>query len=262
MQLYAKSKAYLSQSSRTRIHQHHRRKYTFLIVLTLLVLFTAFILQLLVALSLLIIDPVYLLSVVSTTRDDLPPTAIATELRFGVWGYCAISVLDATTLFSNGGECSHPRLGYEVNEQILALTGQDELLSILLKGLTVILILHPICAVLTLLALLPSLLSYIHAFAILSLIVTVASAIIASISTAVDIAIVAIAMDRVGDVTTFHFAVEWGNAPWMSLVAAVLLWVVVILQSVVVCGCCGVGQRLWVRVDDHGNSFETREAKK
>ena len=190
------------------------------------------------------------------------------------------SVLDVATLFTNGGECSHPRLGYEVDEEVLALTGQAELLSIVLKALIVILVLHPICAGLTLLALIPSLLSYVHALAILALIFTITSALLASVSTAVDIAIVAVAMDRVGDVTTFQFAVEWGNAPWMSLVAAVLLWVVVILQSVVVCGCCGVGQKLWTRyvlmvvshyllfifclhrIDDPANAFEKREVGK
>ena len=80
---------YLAESAKTRVHSHHRRKYNALIVVTVVLLFAAFLLQLLVALSLPIIKPVYLLAVVSATRDRIVPTAIATELRFGVWGYCA-----------------------------------------------------------------------------------------------------------------------------------------------------------------------------
>ena len=55
----------------------------------MIVMFIAFVLMLLVALSLPIIKPVFLLSVVATTVSELPETNLATELRFGVWGFCA-----------------------------------------------------------------------------------------------------------------------------------------------------------------------------
>lgn len=254
-------KAFLAEKTKKRVHRHHRKRYTVLVVAATLLLLAAFILQLLVALSLPIIKPVYLLAVVSTRTDEIVPTSIATQLRFGVWGYCATSVLELPTLFTNNGECSNPRLGYEVDPGILALTGQTELLEIVLKGLVVVLVLHPICAALSLLALLPALFSCIHAFAICSLVWTVAAALLATVSTAADIAIVAIAMNKVGTVTTFDFEVRWGNAPWMSLVATIFLWIVVILQSITVCGCCGVSRKLWTRIDSSGNEVGTKEVK-
>jgi hypothetical protein len=57
-----------------------------LIAFTLLV--AAFILLLLVGLSLTIIKPIYLILVKSALNVQ-PPTNAATELRFGVWGFCA-----------------------------------------------------------------------------------------------------------------------------------------------------------------------------
>ena len=89
--------------------------------------------------------------------------------------------------------------------------------------------------------------SFVHAFAIISLILTIAAALVTSLVAAIDIAVVAVAMNKVGTITQFHFAVKWGNAPWMTLVAAILLWIVVVLQSATVCGCCGYSQRLWTR---------------
>ena len=156
-------------------------------------------------------------------------------------------MINLPSLFPDDGECSTPRLGYEVDQSILALTGQPELLEILLKGLIVVLILHPICAGLSLLALVPAIFSFVHALAICSLVWTVIAAILATVSTAVDIGIVAVAMSRVCDLPDLHFKVEWGNAPWMSLVAMVVLWLVVILLSAGLCGCCGVSRSLWTR---------------
>lgn len=51
-------------------------------------LFVAFLLFLLVGLSLTIIKPVFLLAIRSTVEQQ-QTLSIATELRFGVWGVCA-----------------------------------------------------------------------------------------------------------------------------------------------------------------------------
>lgn len=55
------------------------------------ILVVAFVLLLLVALSLPLIKAVYILQVNATPVQKQPPTSIATELRFGVWGFCATS---------------------------------------------------------------------------------------------------------------------------------------------------------------------------
>ncbi|THH03923.1 hypothetical protein EW145_g5897 [Phellinidium pouzarii] len=244
--------AFSEKVSHKRVRRYHRRKHNIFISVVVTLAFAAFLLLLLVAISMPIIKAVYLLRVDSTSAPELIPTSIATELRFGVWGYCATSVLDIPTLFTNDGECSKPRLGYDVDANILAITGQTQLLEILLKALVVVLVLHPICAGLAFITLFFAVFSFAHAPAICSLVFAIASAILTSVSAAVDIAIVAIAMAKVGDVTNLDFAVHWGNAPWMTLVAAVLLWIVVILQSATLCGCCGVSQRLWTRIDQSG----------
>lgn len=59
---------------------------SWLIPLTLL---ASFVLLLLVSLSLPIIKALYIVKVSSIPSVSQPPTNIATELRFGVWGFCA-----------------------------------------------------------------------------------------------------------------------------------------------------------------------------
>ena len=134
-----------------------------------------------------------------------------------------------------------------MDNSILSLVGDAQILQIVLEGLTFILILHPICAGLACVAATISLFSHIHGFAILTLVLSITTALLTSVSCAVDIAIVAVAMNKVKTLSQFDFKVLWGNAPWMSLVAAVLIWIVVVLFSAVLCGCCGVSRDYWMR---------------
>lgn len=236
-----------------------------MVATVIFLMFVAFLLQLLVALSLPIIKPIYLLSLESVTSSNFIVSSVATELRFGVWGFCATSDLNEPTLFSNDGACSSPRLGYSIPSSVLEITGQEELVSIILKALTVVLILHPICAGLSFIAFVPTIFSFIHGFAILALVLAVFSAIIATVSTAADIAIVRVAMNRIESLLEgegLDFRLVWGNAPWMSLVAAILLWFVVIILSATLCGCCGISQRIWTRTDRHGNEIDDKGDKK
>jgi uncharacterized BrkB/YihY/UPF0761 family membrane protein len=69
-----------------RIHRHRNRRHA---VSTGFCLITAFFLLLFVALSLPIIKSVYLLQLNANTASDVPATSVGTELRFGVWGFCA-----------------------------------------------------------------------------------------------------------------------------------------------------------------------------
>jgi hypothetical protein len=155
--------------------------------------------------------------------------------------------LDTPTAFNNDGQCSAPRLGYQIDNSILALTGQTALVQVALKGLIVVLILHPICAGLCLISLLCAVVSWSHTFAICALVWTVAAAILATVSAAADLVLVRVAKAKIDDVMGLSFEILWGNAPWMSVVAVVLLWIVIVLQSATLCGCCGVSRRLWTR---------------
>jgi len=69
---------------------HHRPlvQYRNLSLASVALLFTAFLLLLLVGLSLPIIKGIYILGVKGVPQNQ-PPTSIATLLQFGVWGVCA-----------------------------------------------------------------------------------------------------------------------------------------------------------------------------
>lgn len=66
------------------LHRHRT-----LSVVTSSLLFTEFLLFLLVALSMPIVKPIYILGVNAQVQPGQPTTSVATRLRFGVWGLCA-----------------------------------------------------------------------------------------------------------------------------------------------------------------------------
>ncbi|KAK7048317.1 hypothetical protein R3P38DRAFT_2868634 [Favolaschia claudopus] len=203
-------------------------------------LFTAFLLSLLVGISLPIIKPIWLLKLQSI-RPGQPATTVATELRFGVWGACANSVLNQPTFFHDQSDCFGPQLGYKVPLEIIALTGvSTALVEAILKGLFVLLVLHPVAAGLSLVTLLSSLFLASHTISIISLILAIVTAIITTIVFAVDIAIVVIAKQQVQKLNEFQFEVVWGSAPFLGLVAALLTWLAVIALSARACYCFGV----------------------
>lgn len=222
-------------------HYQHRRERGHTGCTTFLLL-CAFILFLLVALSLPIIKPIYLLQLDGIITNNQPETSIGTQVRFGVWGLCVTSALDQPTLFTNDGVCIGPRLGYTVDPSILSLIGNEQLISIVLKGVTVLLVLHPIAAGLSLTTLVPILLSCCcghHAAWILSLIASIVTAIVSSVVLAADLALVIIARNKVKDVALGTFDVKFGNGVWMMVAGVALIWLCVILLSARACYCCG-----------------------
>ncbi|KAJ6631519.1 hypothetical protein B0H10DRAFT_2299889 [Mycena sp. CBHHK59/15] len=225
------------------VKPHHRplAAYRVLSYICIALLFTAFLLSLLIAVSLPILKPIYLLRFFSVANNGQPATSIATELRFGVWGVCANSVLDEPTVFTNDGECFGPQLGYTVPDSIISLTGiSPSIVSVVLRALLVVLILHPIAAALSFLALVSSLFLASHAFSILALALALFAALLSTVVFVIDIALVLVAKSQVSQIPTFQFAIEWGNAPWMGLAAAVLTWLAVGTLSARACYCLGV----------------------
>jgi len=224
------------------VKPHHRplAAYRLLSYICIGLLFTAFLLSLLVGLSLPIIKPIYLLKFYST-RTGQVPTSVATELRFGVWGVCATGALDPPTLFTNDGECFGPQLGYEVPEDILALTDiSPDIVNDVLQVLLVVLILHPIAAGLSFITLISSLFLASHSLSILSLVLAIITALVSSVVSAIDLALVIVAKSKVTTVEPLQFAIQWGNAPWMGLAAVILTWLAVITLSARACYCFGV----------------------
>ncbi|KAJ6584926.1 actin cortical patch SUR7/pH-response regulator pali [Mycena capillaripes] len=224
------------------VKPHHRplAAYRLLSYICIGLLFTAFLLSLLVGISLPIIKPIYLLRFYST-RTGQPETSIATELRFGVWGVCASSALDQPTAFGNNGQCYGPRLGYVVPDSIIALTGlSTSLVDDVLQGLLVVLVLHPIAAGLSLATLVCSLFLASHTLSILALVLALITALVSSVVFAIDLALVIVAKSQVSQLQELQFAIQWGNAPWMGLAAVILTWLAVIALSARACYCFGV----------------------
>jgi len=202
-------------------------------------LFVAFVLHLLVSLSLPIIKSLYIVQFTATPTVSQPPTNIATTLRFGVWGLCGTSVLDQPT---SSGVCSPPHLGYNFDPAFLADTGYAVVAQAVEEVLTVVLVMHPIAAGLTLLALVCAIPGIqLHAFEILTLVITVVAAIATTVAMAVDFALIAEMQTRVGAFVALQVGI--GNCPWMMVATVILLWLSVIGESIVSCNCFGMGRR-------------------
>ncbi|KAF9647746.1 hypothetical protein BDM02DRAFT_3156019 [Thelephora ganbajun] len=216
-------------------------RHKILSIVTSSLLLTEFILFLFVALSLPIIKSIYLLGVNSHVQPGQPVTSVATKLRFGVWGVCAYSAFNTDRYVDPRGLCYGPSVGYQIPDSILQVTGYPELAKAVLGGLTALLILHPIVAGLSLIGAVTSLFLDSRPMHITSLIFTIVNTFLSSIVLAADLAINIIARDRVPGLTGGNFDVKWGNAVWLVLVGVVLSWAGMILLSIPVCGCCGVG---------------------
>jgi len=217
--------------------RHHR----IISTCSFLLLFASFLLFLLVALSLPIIKGVYLLTLQATINPDQPTTSIGTELRFGVWGVCVNSALDIPTLLHNTAECIGPQLGYTIPTEYLNLLGiSTSLVSAFLKGLEILLVLHPISACLSLLTFIQALFLGHHGVSICALIMALLTAIVSSVTLAADLALVIVAKSKVKDLTVAKFEVNFGNGVWMVVAAVALTWITVVFLSARACYCLGV----------------------
>jgi len=200
------------------------------------VLFVAFLLFLLVGLSLTIIKPIFLLSIRSTAIEQ-QLTSIATELKFGVWGVCASGQLNP-----DSETCFGPMLGYKVSSFVnLSDAGiSTDIVTVIENVLLVVLVLHPVSAGLAFLSLISSLFLASHAFSIFTLILTIINALVATLSMSIDLALVLVARSRLPSLGTFSIAIDFGNGVWMTVTGVILTWIGVVLISARACYCLGV----------------------
>jgi hypothetical protein len=156
------------------------------------------------------------------------------------------SALNKPSFFDNNGECVGPQLGYTIDPRIIAVvTNESELANIILKALTILLVLHPIAAGLAFLTLLPVIASccvFHPAPWIISLVLSVATAIMSTIVFAADLALVLVAKHKLRDQHTVNVTVGFGNGVWIVLVSTLFTWVAMILLAARVCYCCGFGR--------------------
>ena len=97
--------------------------------------------------------------------------------------------------------------------QLLGLS--PSLVSIALKAVEVLLVLHPVAAGLSLLTFVQALFLGNHGVSICALIVCLLTAIVSSVTLAADIALVIVAKQKLNDLTVASFEVAFGNAVWL-----------------------------------------------
>jgi len=211
-------------------------------LVTFSVFFTAFLLYLLVGLSLTITPTIYIIKV-SALGSSNPVSSGATALWFGVWGVCATNVFDSGV---TDAVCYGPQLGYTIPTSFLDDVGLSESLAdVAQTTLLSLLALHLVAAGLSTIIFILSLFLHSHTVAIIALIIAIVTAIIGSVVFAADVALVVGVKDNINSLFSgASFNVEFGNAVWMILAAVVLTWVAVVVLSARACYCCGVRRRL------------------
>jgi len=208
---------------------------------TFAIFFTAFLLYLLVGLSLTITPSIYIIKVSAQNSTD-PVSDAATTLWFGVWGVCATSVVETVM---TAGVCYGPQLGYTIPSSLLSEVGlSQELANVAETTLLTVLVLHLAAAGLSTIIFILSLFLHSHVVAIIALIIAIVTAIIGSVVFAVDLALVIVVKDNIDSLFSgADFNVQFGNAVWMILSALILTWIAVVVLSARACYCCGVRRR-------------------
>ncbi|CCO28049.1 hypothetical protein BN14_02041 [Rhizoctonia solani AG-1 IB] len=201
--------------------------------------FAGFLLLLLVSLSIPIIKTISILNIAANLQTGATNTGISGGVKFGLWGYCVSEITASVFGFNQtrASSCSRTRLGYDIDNQLLQLLGLDDLNDIVSRGLTFVLVLHPIACGLAFLALLFALLLLFKPARLASamaLIFSVLAAIIATVAFAIDVALTTIARNKVRDATDGNLRVTYGAVPWMTLGAMIALW------AATVGACCGI----------------------
>jgi hypothetical protein len=227
-------------------------------------LFSAFLLLLLVTLSAPIIDAIYLFRLTLDADSSIPGTSAAAAVQFGVFGYC-VSDVEASVLGFGGNRaatCSSPRLGYTVGDTVRRVLRADRLDDFITRTTTAVLVLNPIATAFAFVAFLASLfmLRRERAFtrsrigrhttsvettrtsrlaSFLTSGFALLAALLATATFFANIAVVAILRNRLRDSGIDDIRADWGNGVWMTLGAAIALWIAVVGA---LCGICSCGR--------------------
>ncbi|WVQ77401.1 hypothetical protein IAR50_007086 [Cryptococcus sp. DSM 104548] len=209
---------------------------------TLFFTLAAFILLLLVTLSVPIIKSIYLLRI--TGSIDLGLASGSASVDAGVLGLCYMGA-DASILgvsIHDGADCSSPELGYSVfDNPIIAIIidSNSDLSHSTLKSLTTALVLNPIACGLAGLALFTALFAWLCAsrvFEIITFFTLCLASLIAWLAFALDLAIAVVARNKINDDGDSVLSASLGNAMWLALVGAILLTLSICLAG---CGVFG-----------------------
>ncbi|KAJ6630692.1 actin cortical patch SUR7/pH-response regulator pali [Mycena sp. CBHHK59/15] len=223
-------------------------------LLTPVLLFCAFLLLVLVTLSVPIIKTIFLFRLSARASSSLLKSSASASVKFGVFGYCS-SGIDVSIVGVNhdtAAECSKAHLGYTFDDTVanaLHVSGFENLIS---KSLTGVLALHPVVVALTFVTLLISLFMLRRGAngtsrlpSLLTLGIGLLTAILTTIVFLIDVILVAVVRNHVHKDTDGVLTLNWGNAVWMTLTATILLWIAMVGSCAGVCG----GNKRRTRVD-------------
>jgi len=198
-------------------------------------LFSAFLLLLLVSLSVPIIKDIFIFRLYANVSAGIFNASATGNVRFGVWGYCisAINVSVAGISQDTSSEqCSKPKLGYDFDDNVkraLNVSGVNS--SAISRALAAVLVLHPIACGLTFLAFLTSLFilrwrggGSSRVASIFTLVIGLIAALLTTVVFLIDVIMVAVVRNRIRDETDGDVTGTWGNGVWMTLGATVALW--------------------------------------
>lgn len=213
---------------------------------------TVFLLFLLVGLSLPIIKSIIIIKVSAVNSDDPVSNAI-TELQFGVWGVCVLSILNGVEVQE---ACYGPQLGYTVPTSILSVVGlSSELANVAETTLLIILVLYLVSAALSTVAFVLSLFLRSHLITIIALLVSIITAVVSTVAFAANVALVVGVRDNIDSLFPgTDFVVSFGNGLCMVLAAVSLAWIAVIMLSAQRYCRCGVSRRPKPKVPRSGIS--------
>ncbi|KAI0780791.1 pali-domain-containing protein [Trametes elegans] len=199
-------------------------------------LFVAFLLLLLVSLSLPIIKGIFLFQLTANSSASILDSSASGQVRFGVWGYCTSAITVDT------------RLGYQFDSNVanaLHVSGFTDTIS---RTLSAVLVLHPIACALTFLALVTSLFitsrrspyTVSRPAVLTTLGIALLAAVIATIIFLVDVIFVAVVRHKINDESHGVLQLSWGNAVWLTLGATIALWGAIVSDCA---GICAFGRR-------------------
>ncbi|EIN07466.1 pali-domain-containing protein [Punctularia strigosozonata HHB-11173 SS5] len=208
-----------------------------LAAITPFLLFSAFLLLLLVTLSTPIIHSIFLFKITAHASSSILDSSANGKVRFGVWGYCVSNLQAKVVGISENTDafCSPKKLGYTFDDRLMSALGIDHISNLISKALTAALVLHPIACALTFVALFFSLFMLhrsrtggVDAGSRVASLLTFFSAFLAALITTVvfliDVILVAVVRHRVHKDSDGVLTLSWGNAVWMALGATVALW--------------------------------------
>jgi len=215
--------------------------------ITIFLLFAAFLLLLLVSLSVPIIHPIYLFKLALDISHD--NDSADGSILFGLWGYCFTNVRASIASLhdsQSGSTCTPRHLGYTLPSSILDFLNinSSHTSNIISKAITAALVIHPIAAGLTFLALLfaifiPCRGIVSRTFSGITMFISLIAALLSTIVFIIDIVFVALTRNRIRDATNGDISLSWGNAVWMTLGAAVALWAATVGACCGICACGG-----------------------